>query len=148
MHGHKSTSRWKFRMCTTTNDLTLYSFPHYTFLWPEDGPKWPKHVVSLINKIKRQLFILVINQRDAQNLFYSKFISCLYMFRAPCADRQEVKILLYSLWYHHTCRCDDTRCCIIQFWLPRDDHLQVWWYQRLYNTILTSWRWAHGTRNM
>ena len=49
-------------------------------------------------------FILVINQLDAQNLFYSKFISCLYMFRAPCAHRQEVKIVLYSLWYHHTYR--------------------------------------------
>ena len=49
-------------------------------------------------------FILVINQLDAQNLFYSKFISCLYMFRTPCAHRQEVKIVLYSLWYHHTCR--------------------------------------------
>ena len=24
------------------------------------------------------------------------------MFRAPCAHRQEVKIVLYSLWYHHT----------------------------------------------
>jgi hypothetical protein len=29
--------------------------PHYIFLWPEDGPKWPKHVVSLINRIQRQL---------------------------------------------------------------------------------------------
>ena len=48
------------------------------------------------------LFILVINQLDAQNLFFNKFISCLYMFRAPCAHRQEVKIVLYSLWYHHT----------------------------------------------
>ena len=35
-------------------------------------------------------------------LFYNKFISCLYMFRTPCAHRQEVKIVLYSLWYHHT----------------------------------------------
>ena len=52
-------------------------------------------------------FIFVINQLDAQNLFYNKFISCLYMFRAPCAHRQ-VKIVLYSLWYHHTYRCDDT----------------------------------------
>jgi hypothetical protein len=26
------------------------------------------------------IFILIINQLDAQNLFYSKFISCLYMF--------------------------------------------------------------------
>ena len=24
------------------------------------------------------------------------------MFQAPCAHRQEVKIVLYSLWYHHT----------------------------------------------
>ena len=35
-------------------------------------------------------------------LFYNKFIWCLYMFRAPRAHRQEVKIELYSLWYHHT----------------------------------------------
>ena len=48
------------------------------------------------------IFILIINQLDAQNLFYSKLISCLYMFRAPCAHRHEVKIVLYSLWYHHT----------------------------------------------
>ena len=48
------------------------------------------------------IFILVINQFDAQNFLYNKFISCLYMFRAPCAHRQEVKIVLYSLWYHHT----------------------------------------------
>ena len=25
------------------------------------------------------------------------------------ADHQEAKIVLYSLWYHHTYRCDDTR---------------------------------------
>jgi len=48
------------------------------------------------------IFILVINQLDALNLFYDKFISCLYMFRALCAPRQEVKIVLYSIWYHHT----------------------------------------------
>ena len=34
-------------------------------------------------------------------LFYNKFISCLYMFRAPCAHHQEVKLLLYSICYHH-----------------------------------------------
>jgi len=48
------------------------------------------------------IFILIINQLDAQNLFYNKFISCLYIFRAPCVHRQEVRIVLYSLWYHHT----------------------------------------------
>ena len=54
------------------------------------------------------------------------------------AHRQKAKIVLYSLWYHHTCRwpsgaqferglsqpvhctatyrCDNTRGCIVQFW--------------------------------
>ena len=66
-----------------------------------------------------------------------RLIIRLYMFRALCAHHQEVKIVLYSLWYHHTyrwpsgaqvervlsqpvhrtatCRYDDTRGCIIQF---------------------------------
>ena len=26
------------------------------------------------------------------------------MFRALCAHHQELKIVLYSFWYHHTCR--------------------------------------------
>ena len=91
------------------------------------------------------IFILVINQLAAQNLFYNKFISCLCMFRAPCAHRQEVRIALCSLWYHHTYRwpscaqverglcqpvhgtatyrCDDTRGCIVQFLPPGDEHM-------------------------
>ena len=36
--------------------------------------------------------------------FYDKFIIRLYMFRALCAHHQEVKIVLYSIWNHHTCR--------------------------------------------
>ena len=52
------------------------------------------------------IYILVINQLDAKNLFYNKFISCLYMFRAPCAHRQEVPeavqynfdLLTMSIW--------------------------------------------------
>jgi len=32
--------------------------------------------------VRLSIFILIINQLDAQNLFHSKFISCLYMFRA------------------------------------------------------------------
>ena len=61
------------------------------------------------------------------------------------AHRQEAKIVLYSLWYHHTYRWtsgarvervlsqpvhrtatykyDDTRDCIIQFWLLDDQHM-------------------------
>jgi len=54
-------------------------------------------------------------------------------FEHYCAHHQEVKIVLYSIWYRHTCRwpsraqvesgpqplhrtatyrCDDTSCCI------------------------------------
>ena len=37
-------------------------------------------------------------------LFYSKFVIFLHMFRALhfCARHQEVKIVLYSIWYHYT----------------------------------------------
>ena len=67
--------------------------------------------------------ILVINQLDAQILFYNKFIRCLYMFRALCAHHQVVKTVLYSLWYHRTCRCEDTRGCVIQFSPTDDEHI-------------------------
>ena len=46
---------------------------------------------------------LVINQLSEKFLFYSKFIIFLYMFRSLCAHHQEVKIVLYSVWYHQTC---------------------------------------------
>ena len=36
--------------------------------------------------------------------FYNKFTICLYMFRVLCAHHQEVKTVLYSIWYHDTCR--------------------------------------------
>ena len=64
------------------------------------------------------ILILVINQLDAQNLFHNKFISCLYMFRASCARRLEVKIVLYSLWYHHTETSEWSKITkITKFWL-------------------------------
>ena len=80
------------------------------FVWEVDIKSsyiWVSVVNVLINIVLYHsliLFILVINQLDAKNLFYNKFISCLYIFRAPCAHRQEVKIVLYSIWYHQTCR--------------------------------------------
>ena len=48
--------------------------------------------------------IIYLYQQTWCTKFYNKFISSLYMFRAPCAHRQEGKIVLYSLWYHHTYR--------------------------------------------
>ena len=83
------------------------------------------HIWKWIKVCNRWMFILVINKIDAQNLFYNKFISCQYMFRAPYARRQEVKIVLYSLWYYHTCRWPSRARdgCIIQFWPPDDEHV-------------------------
>jgi len=62
------------------------------------------------------VFISVINQLDAQNFCFT-----------------------ISLFHASTCferMCSSSRA-------PRDGHLQVWWYQRLCNAILTSWWWAH-----
>jgi len=66
--------------------------------------------------------------------FYNKFILRLYVFRVLCSHHQEVKIVLYSIWNHQTCRWPSLT--------------QVWWYQMLYNKILTPWWWAHSARNM
>ena len=74
-------------------------------------------IFYILLTVHLSMFILVINQIDAQNLFYNKFILCLYMFRAPCAHRQGVKIVLYSIpcTGRPPTECDDTRCCTIQF---------------------------------
>jgi len=56
-------------------------------------------------------------------LFYNKFNIRLYMFRAPCARHQEVKIVLYSIWYHHTSRWP-SRAHIARGLCAPDGHLQ------------------------
>jgi len=48
-------------------------------------------------------------------LFYNKFIICLYMFRALSAHHQEIKIVLYSLWYHRTETIEWSKITKIQF---------------------------------
>ena len=49
-------------------------------------------------------------------LFYNKFIIRLYMFRALCAHQQEVKIVLFSTWYHHTETNEWSKITKIQFY--------------------------------
>ena len=50
------------------------------------------------------LSIILLTNLMHKFLFYNKFITFLYMFRALCAHHQEVKIVLYGIWYHHTYR--------------------------------------------
>jgi len=59
------------------------------------------------------MFISVFNQIDAQNLFHNKFYFMPLYVSSKCAHHQEVKIVLHSLWYNHTYRCDYTRGCVI-----------------------------------
>jgi len=49
-------------------------------------------------------------------LFYNKFVIFLYMFRAPCAHHQEVKIVLYSIWYRQTERSGWSKITKTQFY--------------------------------
>ena len=48
--------------------------------------------------------------------FHTKFIIFLYMFRALCARHQEVKIVLYNIWYHHTETSEWSKITKIQFY--------------------------------
>jgi len=52
----------------------------------------------------KTFFISVFNQTDAQNLFHNKFYFMPLHVSSTCAHHQEVKIVLYSIWYHHTYR--------------------------------------------
>jgi len=69
-------------------------------------------------------------------LFYNKFIKLLYMFRALRNHHQEVKMVLYSIWYHHTCRWPSDaqveRGLSPFSTCASGGHIQVWWYQMLY----------------
>jgi len=73
-------------------------------------------------------------------LFYNKFIICLYMFPALCAHHQEVKIVLYSIWYHHTCRwpsraqCPLSTCAL--YWDTRSAKHQNTFLYLFYHGVL------------
>ena len=45
------------------------------------------------------------------------------MFRAPCAHRQEVRIVLYSIWYRHTETSEWSEIYKIQFY--KYEHMVV-----------------------
>jgi len=89
-----------------------------SFWWLRQGVTF-----DVLLTVHLSIFISVINQLDAQNFCFTiSFFSCLHV-SSTCAHHQEVKIALYSLWYHHTYRGDDTRGCVMQFWPPDDEHM-------------------------
>ena len=74
-----------------------------------------------------QYIYLNINQLDALNFIMSLFHA--------------------STSFEHMCSSSGGQNCVIQHLVSthiggRPMHGDVWWYQRLYSTILTSWRWV------
>jgi len=105
--------------------------------YPTTTAQWVPSLVTVPTEISRLLsvfdlmtafnigfIILVIDQLNAQILFYNKFIIFLYMFRGLLCSSSGGQIVLYSIWYHHTCRWPsgaqaERGLC------ARDGHLQV-----------------------
>ena len=84
---------------------------------PSTESKRMNYAVSVYPANIQNRIILVTAQLNAQILFFF-IINLLYSstcFEHCCAHHQEVKIVLYSNLYRHTCRFDDSRCSIIQF---------------------------------
>jgi len=69
------------------------------------------------------IFISVINQLDAQNFCFTVSLFHASTCFKHMYSSSGVKIAFHSLWYRYTCRYDDTRGCVMQFWPPDDGHL-------------------------
>jgi len=83
------------QMRDSTSKIRLQPFLPTAFPLVTNHPVWFYILRATLSKLT--------NLMD-KIFFYFKFIIRLYMFRALCAHHQEVKIVLYSTWYHHTCR--------------------------------------------
>ena len=76
--------------------------------------------------------------------FIIRFLYSSTCFEHYCAHHQEVKIVLYSIWYH-TCRWPSGALVergLLSQPVHRMTTYSMWRYQMLYNTILTSCWWA------
>ena len=96
------------------------------------GPRKTLHILThriyVSTVIQRIHTIFVINQLNAKMFLY---YTPLHVSSTMCSSSGGQNFILYLL---STC--------------APDGHLHVWWYQMLYNTILTSWWRAHSARNM
>ena len=143
---HKSTRNevrsylcdWEESWLSTAKELRNLWNTNFSFL--TNSRVFPNTFFFLT--VHLSIFILVVNQLDAQNLLYNKFISWLYMFRASYAHRQEVKIVLYSLWYHYTYkyRLREDESPLVTCVLNR--HLKRVTIPDSVLIQLSSWRWA------
>jgi len=103
---------------TTRTSCCIYSIP------PDDGLQiCPKHVeVDWRNKRRINIYLSDSPTWWTKFLFYKKFISCLYMFRAHLLIIRRSK-LHYTASGIITPICDDTRGYVMQFWPLDDEHM-------------------------
>jgi len=57
---------------------------------------------DVLPTVHLSVFILVIDQLNAQTFVLQQIYLMLLHASSICAHHQKVKIILYSLWYHHT----------------------------------------------
>ena len=73
--------------------------------WPLNGHPQAnlEQYFDVLLKVHLSIFIAVINQLDAQNCCFTvSLFHASTCFEHCCAHHQEVRIILYSIWYHHT----------------------------------------------
>ena len=95
------------------------------------------------------IFISVINQLDAQKFCFTiSFFHASKCFEHMCSSSGGQS----CIWYHHTCRYDDTRGCVMQFWPPDDEHM---WSKHVeaWNTLIVkqtfcAWSWLFTEINI
>ena len=60
------------------------------------------------------------------------------MFRAPCAHHQPIKIVLYSLWYHHTETSEWSKIAKIQFYKYEQIAVKFYYYLFMFKELYFS----------
>ena len=106
LHKKNITLVWEWQNVWSINSQNSWKDLFLTFCWPRISVYLSHYLTELMYK-----------------MFHSKFYFMPLHVSSTCAHHQEVKIVLHSLWYHDTYRCDDTRGCVIQLWPPDDEHM-------------------------
>ena len=95
-HGPRDEHKW-CEIC----ELKLFS--DRFFIYELLRPRKPKATnFDVLLTVHLSIFISPFNQLDEQHLFHNKFYLMPLNVSSTCANHQEVKIELHSLWYHQT----------------------------------------------
>jgi hypothetical protein len=128
-------------------DHALYSFPQYTFLWPEDSPQWPKHVViSIINRIQDNCvstYPTILNFRIVSNmhLYYEHTLYSLTLYKFLWREDgpQSTKHDVVSLRNRIQDSCVLTYPTILNF--RRVYNMHLYYDHTLYSFLLYTFLW-------